>query len=92
MAHRIAILGTGYRPAGGIEPPREIGLVAAAGFQPELVETRFGAFPKTPYDRGLTCLGYIDAGIEAERAITRFSSTPSAITALPNCAPPCPFQ
>jgi allantoin racemase len=68
MAHRIAILGTGYRAVGGIERPREIGLVAAAGFQPELVETRFGAFPKTPYDRGLTCLGYIDAGIEAERA------------------------
>jgi allantoin racemase len=67
MIQRIAVLGTGYRPAGAREPPREIAAVAAAGFRPELVETRFGAFPDTPYDRGLAVLGHVDAGIQAER-------------------------
>jgi allantoin racemase len=64
---RIAILGTGFRPSGGVEPPREIAAIAGASFRPELVEPRFNAFPKTPYDRGLTALGNLDAGISAEK-------------------------
>jgi allantoin racemase len=66
MVHRIAILGTGHRAQGGSQPPREIARVAGGGFQPELVETRFGAFPDTPYDRGLAVLGHVDAGIKAQ--------------------------
>ena len=65
---RIAVLGSGYRPTGSNQAPPEIARIAAFGFRPELVETRFGAFPKTPYDRGLAAIGYLDAGIKAEQA------------------------
>jgi allantoin racemase len=65
---RIAVLGSGYRPTGSNQAPPEIVRIAAFGFRPELVETRFGAFPKTPYDRGLAAIGYLDAGIKAEQA------------------------
>jgi allantoin racemase len=63
---RIAVLGTGFRPAGTAQAPKEIAAIAGGGFRPELVEPRFGAFPRTPYDRGLAAIGNIDAGIAAE--------------------------
>jgi allantoin racemase len=63
---RIAVLGTGFRPTGTDIAPKEITVVAGGGFRPELVEPRFGAFPRTPYDRGLAAIGNIDAGIAAE--------------------------
>jgi allantoin racemase len=65
---RIAVLGSGYRPTGNHQAPPEIARIAGSGFLPELVETRFGAFPNTPYDRGLAAIGYLDAGIKAEQA------------------------
>ena len=64
---RIAVVGTGFRPGGGGTPPREIAEIADNSFGPQLVEPRFGAFPRTPYDRNLAALGNIDAGIEAEK-------------------------
>ena len=63
---RIAVLGTGFRPIGTDKAPKEIAAIAGGGFRPELVEPRFGAFPRTPYDRGLAAIGNIDAGIAAE--------------------------
>jgi allantoin racemase len=65
---RIAILGTGFRPSGTAEPPPEIAASAATGFRPELIETRFGAFPSTQYDRGLAVIGNLDAGVTAAAA------------------------
>lgn len=62
---RIAVLGTGFRPTGSQTAPKEIAAIAGGGFLPELVEPRFGAFPRTPYDRGLAAIGNIDAGIAA---------------------------
>ena len=62
---RIAVLGTGFRPTGNQTAPKEIAAIAGGGFLPELVEPRFGAFPRTPYDRGLAAIGNIDAGITA---------------------------
>jgi len=67
-ARRIAIIGTGFSPTGGIEPPLQIAAIAASDFKPELIEPRMGPFPRTPYDRALTALGNIDAGIRASRA------------------------
>jgi allantoin racemase len=64
---RIAVIGTGFRPTGACAPPREIAEIADRSFRPQLVEPRFGAFPRTPYDRNLAALGNIDAGIEAEK-------------------------
>jgi allantoin racemase len=64
---RIAVVGTGFRPTGAGAPPQEIAEIAGSGFRPRLVEPRFGAFPRTPYDRNLAALGNIDAGIEAEK-------------------------
>jgi allantoin racemase len=66
-AGRIAVIGTGFRPTGTGTAPKEIAAVAGAPFRPELLEPRFGAFPRTPYDRGLAVIGYIDAGIAAEK-------------------------
>jgi allantoin racemase len=63
---RIAVLGTGFRPTGTDMAPKEITAIAGAGFRPQLVEPRFGAFPRTPYDRGLAAIGNLDAGIAAE--------------------------
>ncbi len=65
---RIAVIGTGFRPTGGSDAPPGIIWLADSRFQPELVEPRFGAFPRTPYDRGLAALGNIDAGIMAQKA------------------------
>ena len=64
----LAIIGTGFRPANDVAPPKEIAAVAAAGFRPELVETRRGAFPSNRFEHSLASLCYLDAGIEAERA------------------------
>ena len=64
----LAILGTGFRPAYDIAPPPEIAAIAGAGFRPQLVETRRGGFPSNRFEHAMTSLGYLDAGIEAERA------------------------
>ena len=67
-AIRLAVLGTGHRASGGSAPPAEVAAVAAAGFRPELVETRRGVFPANLVDHALAGLCNLDAGIEAERA------------------------
>ena len=67
MVHRIAVIGTGFTPTGGKTPPPQIAAVAAAGFTPELVETRYSVFPGTPYDRGLGAVSHIDAGVTASK-------------------------
>ncbi|MDX2224777.1 MAG: aspartate/glutamate racemase family protein [Rhodospirillaceae bacterium] len=65
MTHRIAVIGTGFTPAGSKAPPAEIAAVAGAGFAPELIETTLSVFPGTPYERGLCVLGYVETGIRA---------------------------
>jgi allantoin racemase len=65
MTHRIAVIGTGFTPAGSNAPPAEIAAVAGAGFAPELIETTLSVFPGTPYERGLCALGYVETGIRA---------------------------
>ena len=66
MTTRIAVIGTGFTPTGSKEPPREIMAVANGKYCPELLETKLSVFPGTPYERGLTALGYIEAGIRAQ--------------------------
>jgi allantoin racemase len=66
MTTRIAVIGTGFTPTGGNAPPREIAAVANGRYRPELIETTLSVFPGTPYERGLTALGYIEAGIRAQ--------------------------
>lgn len=68
MAARIAVIGTGAAPTGGIVPPAEIAAMARDGFKPQLIETALSIFPATPYQRGLAVLAYVEAGIRAERA------------------------
>ena len=68
MTYRIGVIGTGAGYTGNSIPPVPISEIAAAGFQPELIETRLRTFPMTPYDRGLTALAYVDCAIEAEKA------------------------
>jgi allantoin racemase len=65
MTRRIAVIGTGFTPTGGREPPREIAALARPGLRPELIESRLSVFPGTPYERGLAVLGYVEAGIRA---------------------------
>jgi allantoin racemase len=64
-ARRIAVIGTGFTATGENQAPPQIQAVVAEGFQAELVEPRTGPFPRSQYDRFLTALGIIDAGIAA---------------------------
>lgn len=65
---RVAILGTGHRPTGGLQPPAEILLACAPQSEPFLVETRVSRFPGTPEDRQVVDLLYLEAGYRAAEA------------------------
>lgn len=62
---RIAVIGTGYRATGKDAPPPEILEVAAAGFEPRLVEQRLPAFPLNQINRTLSEVSVIEAGLRA---------------------------
>jgi allantoin racemase len=66
VTKRIAVIGTGFTPAGTSTPPREILAMARTDLKPELIETRLSVFPGTPYERGMAALGYVEAGIRAQ--------------------------
>jgi Asp/Glu/hydantoin racemase len=65
---RIAILGTGHRPTGGLQPPAEILSACAPQSEPFLIETRVSRFPGTPEDRQVVDLLYLEAGYRAADA------------------------
>ncbi len=62
---RIAVLGTGFRPQAGREPPAPIAARVSAGFRAELHDLRLSVFPANPLEREDTALGYIDAALAA---------------------------
>ncbi len=64
----IAVIGTGFAPTGGHIAPELIRLQAASDFQPQLFEPRYNAFPATQFDRALSMIGNVDAGIQAAQA------------------------
>jgi allantoin racemase len=66
---RIAVVvGSGKgRQTSTSQAPIQIRAIAGAGFLPEQVETRFGAFCRTPYASHLSAIGNVDAAIAAEK-------------------------
>jgi len=67
MVYKVAIIGTGAGYTGEKTPPAPIAAIARPDFVPELVEPRLRSRSRTPYDRGITALGYLDCAIEAEK-------------------------
>lgn len=68
MAHRIAVIGTGFRPQGNTRPPEEIARIVGNGFETELVEIPDGIFPGSHEARALVDIQYRDAGRQAQDA------------------------
>ena len=67
MVYKVAIIGTGAGYTGEKVPPAPIAAIAEPAFVPELVEPRLRSRSRTPFDRGMTALGYLDCAIEAEK-------------------------
>jgi allantoin racemase len=66
---RIAVVvssGKGREKSAG-PAPRQIRDIVGPGFLAESVETRFGAFSRTPYASGLSAIGNVDVAIRAEK-------------------------
>lgn len=68
MIRKIAVIGTGAGYTGKKDPPAPIAEIAGPGFEPELVEARLRSRSHTPYDRGMTAIGYLDCAIRAQQA------------------------
>ena len=68
MTSKIAVMGTGAGYTGKKDPPAPIAEIAGSGFLPELVEARLRSRSHTPYDRGMTAMGYLDCAIQAQKS------------------------
>lgn len=65
MRHRIAVIGSGFRPLGDERPPEEIAGIVSDGFETKLVEIPDGIFPSDSAAREIVDVQYAKCGMQA---------------------------